>query len=129
MTTVTTVPHTRWFLQARAAQLAASHPGAVPAIQALAVAEARRHPPRAWRPALQRIRAWGWLRAIRLGAAITLTALLLGWFSMRLIERLAALPAFVSVIPGLLLTAALVASASYAGRPLRQPATGGTAGQ
>jgi hypothetical protein len=129
MTTATTVPHRRWFLQAKAAQLTASHADVVAAIRALTIAEARRDRPRAWQPALHRIRAWGWLRAIRLGAAITLTALLLSWVSVRLIAHLAALPAFVSVIPGVLLTAALVASASYAARPLRHPATAGITGR
>jgi hypothetical protein len=125
MSTATAAPHSRWFLQAKAAQLTASHADVAAAIRALTVAEARRDRPRAWRPVLHRIRAWGWLRAIRLSVAITLTALLLGWTSVRLIGHLAALPALVSVIPGVLLTAALVASASYAARPLRYPATGG----
>jgi hypothetical protein len=125
MTTGTAAPHSRWALQAMVSGLAASHADATAAIRALTAAEALRDRPRNWPPLshlLYRIRGWGWFQAIRLSLAITLTALFMAWISVRLVTHLAALPALVAAIPGVLLTMALVATASYAARSLRQPA-------
>src|SRR5712691_10665998 len=124
MTTGTTAPHSRWVLQDMVSGLAASHADAAVAIRALDAAEVRRDRPRAWPPLshlLYHIRGLGWLQTIRLGVAIALTALFLAWISVRLVTHLATLPAFVAAIPGVLLTTALVATASYAARSLRHP--------
>jgi hypothetical protein len=110
--------HSRWLLQERVDQLAASHDAAVGTVAALArsaVGYGAATPQPALGPRLAGRR--GGPRTAWLGATALGTALFLAWLSDRLVRHLAAAPVAVAVLPGVLLALALAVTASHTASP------------
>jgi hypothetical protein len=113
MATATSAPNSRWLLRDNVDRLAASHADVVAAISALNAAAAARRD-RSRPPLRQRIAArQDWPQTIWFGLVLVATAFFLIWVSMRLVARLAPLPVFAAVVPGVLLTAAVAGAARH----------------
>jgi hypothetical protein len=116
--TVEAPPHSRWLLQDRVDQLAASHDAAMGALAALArsaagFGAATPRPAFGVRLAGRR----GGPRTAWLGATALGTAVFLAWLSARLVRHLTTAPAAVAVLPGVLLALALAVTAAHAASP------------
>ena len=116
--TIDAPPHSRWLLQESVDQLAASHAAAGGAVVALArsaigYSAATRQPALGPRLAGRR----GGPRTTWLGVMALGTALFLAWLSVRLVQHLAAAPAAVAMLPGVLIALALAVTAGHAASP------------
>lgn len=113
--TVDAPPHSRWLLRETVDQLAVSHDAAAGTVAALArsvVGYSAAHPQPALGPRIAGRR--GGPRTAWLGVTALGTALFLAWLSARLVQHLAAAPAAVAVLPGILLALALAVTAAHA---------------
>ncbi len=126
----TPVPHSRWLVRENVNRLAASHAKAAEAISALQTAAVihgdRGSTVRTFRQRMAMRRDWP--QVIWFWVALLGTTLFLGWVSARLVARLAPVPVFAAVLPGVLLAVAAGGAARFAAYSVKRRGDVGPAG-
>lgn len=126
--------HSRWLVRENVNQLAASHAAAAEAISALHTA-ADIHHDRSRAIRQPRLSVWqrtamrrDWPQVIWFCLVLLATLLFLCWISTRLVARLAPVPMFAALLPGVLLAAATGGASRFAAHSIKRLPKPGPAG-